>query len=621
MARYSQETVQKILDATDIVDLIQGYFPLKRSGSAFLALCPFHNENTPSFNVNPHRQTFHCFGCHAGGDVIRFTMLYENLSFAEAAKRLAERAGLILEEEEFDPEEDARRRVRSGQLRLQKAAADWFHHLLFKSPLAQPARDYLTSRGLSMEASRQWKLGYAPPQSRMLFNWAKREGFTNRQVVEVGLAKWSDEQNPGSGAYSFFRHRLMFPVNNDRGETLGFSGRILSPDQSGGKYVNSPETALFTKSKILFGFDQSKRAILRQKHAILFEGQLDVISAFSAGIENLVAPLGTAFTADHAQLLKRYTEEVILCFDADTAGIEAARKAFRILAPKGILIRLAMLPNGEDPDSLIRKKGAQELRNLLDTAAEFFDFQIDREGGQLGRKDLRERLAFAKGLAADIALIKEKMLQDSLINRIAIRLGVGEDEIRKYVVEAVHAQRRAELIAQRRANTPPANRTNGTSDATGDPGNAPQGESISPPRQIKNRSVRLLCRGLLTDPEVKRWSVAEPHPEFVRNLPETEALSWLWEENFDPSTASSINALFLRMPDHVQCVLRPLFAEDGEIITLELAQDCLSALYRQSLQREIEAIKTQMGDPTISREEATRLTKVLLDLRKQLTES
>ncbi|MEQ1843373.1 MAG: DNA primase, partial [Verrucomicrobiales bacterium] len=379
-----------------------------------------------------------------GGDAIKFVMLYDNLSFPEAAKKLADQAGVMIREESLDPREEARLRGRSDLMRLQKSAAEWFHRLLFKSPEAQPAREYLKSRGLSMETSRAWKFGYAPNEQKPFIDWARAEGFSIPQLVEGGLAKWRDENNPRQGAYSFFRHRLMFPVNNDFGEPIAFSGRVLSKEQGGGKYVNSPETVIFNKSKTFFGLDKTKRSILKEKRAIIFEGQLDLISAFEAGIENIVAPLGTAFTESHAKLLKRHTDEVVLCFDSDTAGLNAASKAFRVLAPSGMLIRLALLPEGEDPDSLIRKQGISALREILENAPEFFDFQIDRRGGKLNQGSLRDRLNFARDLSADIALIEDKMLQDSLISRVTIRLGVGEDDIRKLVRDAVAAKVRGE---------------------------------------------------------------------------------------------------------------------------------------------------------------------------------
>ncbi len=624
MAIIPQETVQEILDATDIVELIQGYFPLKRAGTNFLAICPFHNEKTPSFNVNPQRQIFHCFGCQAGGDAIKFTMLYDNLSFPEAAKKLADRAGVAVREEALDPKEEARQRSKGDLLRLQKAAADWFHRLLFKSPAAQPARDYLRSRGIGMETSRRWKFGYAPAEQRLFMDWARGEGFRVPQLVEGGLAKWRDENRPVQGAYGFFRHRLMFPVNNDFGEPIAFSGRVLSPDQKGGKYVNSPETPVFQKSRTFFGLDKSKRAILREKRAIVCEGQLDLIAAYEAGIENVVAPLGTAFTPDHARILKRHTEEVVLCFDSDSAGLNAASKAFRVLAPSGVLVRLALLPAGEDPDSLIRKQGVEALREVLEGAPEFFDFQIDRRGGKLNQGSLRDRLAFARELAVDIALVDEKMLQDSLVSRVAIRLGVGEDDIRKLVRDALAARirlekasRKRELVQQRRASE--------KSDAApGDdvPGNPADDRSGAPAAtEIRNRSIRLLCRGLLSEPSVRSALDGEPVPAFFSNLAETELLAKLWTASFDPASPASVNAFLAGLGEGERGALLRLLSEESATVTPALARDCLAALRRQSIQREIAAARAQLGAHGLPEAEATRLTKLLLDLRGRLNET
>lgn len=624
MAIIPQETVQEILDATDIVELIQGYFPLKRAGTNYLAICPFHNEKSPSFNINPQRQIFHCFGCQAGGDAIKFMMLYDNLSFPEAAKKLAGQVGVVVREEVLDPKEEARKRGRSDILRLQKAAADWFHRLLFKSPAAQEARDYLKSRGLTMETSRTWKFGYAPTEQKPFIDWARDEGFSIAQLVEGGLAKWREENNPHKGAYSFFRHRLMFPVNNDFGEPIAFSGRVLSKDQGGGKYVNSPETVLFSKSKTFFGLDKSKRAILREKRAVICEGQLDLIAAYEAGIENIVAPLGTAFTHDHARILKRHTDEVVLCFDSDTAGLNAASKAFRILAPSGMLIRLALLPEGEDPDSLIRKQGIGALREILESAPEFFDFQIDRRGGQLNQGSLRERLNFARDLSADIALIEDKMMQDSLISRVTIRLGVGEDDIRKLVRDAIAAKSRTEKAQFKRdaVNLRRQSESSGRPERGGENriSEPVESDERTAPIEITNRSIRLLCRGILIDAEIRKEITEQPIPDFFRNLTETEVLTQVWQANFDPASPASVNAFVGQLgPAEQHCVAR-LLSDESARITPELARDCLTALRKQSIQRQISVTKAQLGAPGLPENEVTLLSKVLLDLRELLNE-
>ncbi len=616
MAIISQDTIQKILDETDIVELVQGYFPLKRAGTNFIAVCPFHNEKSASFNVNPSRQIFHCFGCQAGGDAIKFLMLYDNLPFPEAARILAGRVGVAVEEEVLDPQQLAKIKGRSEIKRMQKSAADWFHRLLFKSQGAQPAREYLRERGLTMEVSRNWKFGYAPEDQRSFFDWANQAGFSVSQLVEGGLAKWRDENYPDRGAYSFFRHRLMFPVNDDMGEPMAFSGRVLSKEQGGGKYVNSPETSLFNKSKTFFGLDKSKRNIIRQKQAIVYEGQLDLIAAFENGIQNAVAPLGTAFTTDHARALKRLTDEVVLCFDSDTAGLNAAGKAFRVLAPAGILVRLALLPEGEDPDSLIQKEGVKVLKEILSSAPEFFDFQIDRRGSSLTQGTLRDRLNFAKDLAGDIALIEEKMLQDSLISRVTVRLGVGEDEIRKLVRNAAISQERIEktrakreaITRRREEGDPPPESPEGAS--------KPNGSRTT----IENRTIRLLCQALLTDAETRTHLLSQPIPDYLDRLTDTELLSQIWRSQFDPSSPASVNAFIGMLPEAEQGLVRRLLAEDTAKINPELADHCLAALRRQSIQNEIAVAKAQLGTPQLPADQLASLQKHLLDLRRQLHE-
>ncbi|MEM9018448.1 MAG: DNA primase, partial [Verrucomicrobiota bacterium] len=572
-------------------------------------------------------QTFHCFGCGAGGDAIKFLQLYENLPFPEAAKQLAGRVGVQIQEEALDPKEQALIRGRAEIKRMQSSAADWFHRLLFKSPSAQPARDYLRSRGLTMEVSRNWKFGFAPEDQRSFFDWANAEGFTVEQLVNGGLAKWRDEGRPDRGAYSFFRHRLMFPVNDGMGEPIAFSGRVLSKDQRGGKYVNSPETILFNKSKTFFGLDKSKRPIIQKKRAIILEGQLDLIAAYEGGIDNVVAPLGTAFTNDHARALKRLTDEVVLCFDSDTAGLNAASKAFRLLAPAGMMVRLALLPEGEDPDSLIRKEGVSSLEAILEEAPEFFDFQIDRRGDGLTHGPLRDRLNFAKDLSADVALVEDKMLQDSLISRITIKLGVGEDEIRKLVRNAARSQDRInrsrqkrEAILRRRAEENGSTQAGDTLQA---PDSSPNGEATGSDEttlSLANRSIRLLCKALLTDRETREAIIAEPIPPFLDDLSETEFLVRIWQGNFDPASSSSVNAFVRSLSEPEHELASQLLLEKSESITPDLAGKCLEALQRQSLQNRFNTVKARLADPNLSADSLVGLNKQLLDLRRQLNE-
>ncbi len=320
MSQISKESIEKILAAINIVDLIGSYIPLKKAGIAYKACCPFHHEKTPSFTVNPNRQSFKCFGCGKGGDALTFVREYENLPFSDAVRRLATRAGIVVEEEIPDPEADRARKIRGRLLDLHREAAAFFHERLLKDPDARHARDYLKSRGFGREMAERWTVGWMPDNPQRFLEWAKSKNFTGRELVDSGITSLRDEQRPQAGLFVRFRDRLMFSIRNELGDVIAFSGRQLREDPNSGKYINSPETALFKKSNVLFALDRAKKPILKEKCAVLCEGQIDVIVCHEHGVEHALAPLGTAFTPQHARLLRRYTQSVLLCYDADKAG-------------------------------------------------------------------------------------------------------------------------------------------------------------------------------------------------------------------------------------------------------------------------------------------------------------
>jgi DNA primase len=377
VAGIPKESIEQVLRATDIVDLVQTYVPLKRAGAQFRANCPFHSEKSPSFYVNPARQSFKCFGCGKGGDAITFVRDYENLPFMDAVRRLAQKAGIQLREEEADPMADQARRSKGKLLDLHREASEFFHELLMKSPDAAHAREYLKSRGFGSTMAKSWQVGWMPENAAVFLDWARSRKFTGLELDRSGICYLREEGNPKSGLRVRFRDRLMFPVRNEIGDVIAFSGRQLRADPNSGKYVNSPATALFEKSRVLFALDRAKKPILTQKAALLCEGQLDVISCHEAGVDHAIAPLGTAFTEEHARLLKRYTGHVVACFDADKAGVAASERLFRVIAPQGLSMRVACLPEGEDPDTYMKSYGADAFRALLSEAKEFFDFKLE----------------------------------------------------------------------------------------------------------------------------------------------------------------------------------------------------------------------------------------------------
>ena len=422
----SDDKREQIRDASDIVDVIGSYFPLKRSGGDFSALCPFHKEKTPSFHVNPSRQSFHCFGCNTGGDVFKFVMLYENLNFPEAMKRLADRAGIVLEFS-VSPEQQKSRQTKDVLRNIHEQVAKRWQNALATEAAGQVARDYLAKRGISQEAVEVFRIGYAPDAWDDTVNWAKAQKFDLAEVAEGGLIVHKEGTDR---YYDRFRGRLIFPICDEQGRVIGFSGRILADDAKAAKYVNSPETPLFTKGKVIFGLDKAKRPMLDAKTAIVCEGQLDMIACFVSGVKNVVAPQGTAFTSDQARILKRYAEEVVLCFDSDAAGQKAAIRSLDHLLPAGFSIRVATVPSPHDPDSFIKENGPEAFQALIDQAEGFFDFYLrllceeNDLGSDMGRSII------VKSMAEAVRKTGNSVVVDRYAQQTALRLGVSPDAMR-----------------------------------------------------------------------------------------------------------------------------------------------------------------------------------------------
>lgn len=435
MPRIPDETVEQVLAATDIVDLIASYgFDLKRQGAVFKTHCPFHNEKTPSFVVNPSHQHYHCFGCSESGSAVGFVMAHENLPFQDALRKLAAKANITIEEGEYDPEEDRRRRKITRLKELHNKAARFMHERLLKDPNAKHARAYLKSRGYGNEMAARWTVGWMPEHPDAFLNWAREAGFTGKELIQAGLAGMRDQGNSSAGLWVRFRDRLMFPIHNDTTEdVIAFSGRQLREDPKSGKYINSPETPIFKKSKVFFGLQKARKKL--KGFVLLCEGQLDVIACHEAGVECSVASLGTAFTSDHARLLKRYISKVVICYDSDAAGHKAALRAFPELAGAGIDVRVATMPKGEDPDSLIKSAGPEAFHKLIEHAAEFFDYLLRFTAENENLEDPGTKARVVRELAPLLQALIDKNAQEASINFVATRLGLGVEGIRGAIIQ------------------------------------------------------------------------------------------------------------------------------------------------------------------------------------------
>ncbi|HEY4417795.1 MAG TPA: DNA primase, partial [Verrucomicrobiae bacterium] len=423
----SPATRERIRAASDIVDVIGGYLPLKKNGANFTALCPFHKEKSPSFSVNPHKQTFYCFGCHKGGDVFTFVKDYENIEFMDVIRRLAERAKIPLE---FDsaPGEQQSRHLKDQLLEIHDQIAQRWQNALANEAAGQLARDYLQKRGVSAEAIKLFRIGAAPETWDDTVNWARSKNYDLAVIEQAGLIIRKEETG---NYYDRFRGRLMFPIGDEQGRVVGFSGRVLSGDEKTAKYVNSPETPIFTKSKIFFGLDKSKRAILDAGFAIICEGQLDLIACFTHGVQNIVAPQGTAFTDQHARIIKRYANEVVLCFDSDNAGQNAIVRSLDHLLASGLAVRVAVVPAPHDPDSFVKQFGGEKFQELVKKAEGFFDYYLNRLCATNDITNDKGRLVVLKSMAEAVHKTGNGVLIDTYAQKTALRLGVLPESVRK----------------------------------------------------------------------------------------------------------------------------------------------------------------------------------------------
>lgn len=369
MARFTEQFVQQVAQATDIVDLISQYVALKRKGHEFVGLCPFHDDKRPSMNVSPTKQIFKCFACGAGGGVFQFLILYDKVSFPEAVRTLAERANIPLPVEAGAPPEPAGGLFKNDLLRVTAAAQRFFHSSLL-APVGRQALEYARSRGLSDESIEQFGLGFAPESWDGLIQFARRQAIGETQLVAAGLAVRREQS---SGCYDRFRNRLMFPILDPTGGVIGFGGRALAADERA-KYLNSPETPLFDKSANLYALNWARETIVKSDQAIVVEGYLDVLLPHQAGVTNVVATLGTALTERHVRLLSRYAREVVLLFDSDTAGQAAAERALEIFLAQQINVRIAAVGEGKDPADFVLARGGDALKALIAEAPDALQY-------------------------------------------------------------------------------------------------------------------------------------------------------------------------------------------------------------------------------------------------------
>ena len=423
---YSDELIEEIRSKNDIVDVISGYVRLQKKGSSYFGLCPFHNEKSPSFSVSRQKQMYYCFGCGAGGNVFTFLMEYENYSFLEALKFLADRAGVDLPEMEYSKEAKERADLKAVLLEINKLAAQYFYVQL-KNKQGEAAYRYLKNRALDDEIIKAFGLGYSNKYSDDLYRYLKSKGYKDDVISKAGLKSFDEKK----GVYDKFWNRVMFPIMDVNNRVIGFGGRVMGDAKP--KYLNSPETPVFDKSRNLYGLNRARTS--RKSYFLLCEGYMDVISLHQAGFQNAVASLGTSLTPGHASLIKRYVNEVYLTYDSDEAGTKAALRALPILKEVGITARIIRMDPYKDPDEFIKNLGAQAFEERIHKARNGFMFSLEILERQFDMTTPEGKTEFMKEAAKRLTEFEEEIERNNYIEAVAKAYHVGYEDLRKLVVK------------------------------------------------------------------------------------------------------------------------------------------------------------------------------------------
>jgi DNA primase len=514
MALISGESLERVKQAADIVEVVSAHTDLRRQGARYVGLCPFHEERTPSFSVEPQEKLYHCFGCGVGGDVIKFVEEKEGVGFTEAVELLADHYGVELEREREDPQAERRRERRRRLEQLLDRAAAFYASYLWESKEAVKARDYLAQRGLREEVLRGFGVGYAPSAWDKILVRGQQAGFNVEEMRSVGLA----QRGRSGGEYDRFRERIMFPIRDRRGRVLGFGGRAMRSDQ-GAKYVNTAETDFFHKSQMLYGVDRAKAAIAKAGRAVVVEGYTDVLALHQAGIEEAVGVMGTAITPDQVAALSGMVEEVVLALDADSAGQEAMLRAQRVAAGRRMRLRVAAMPAGEDPaEMMVEEGGPERFRALLDGAEELTAFQVALVLGRTDTSSPVERDRALAEVAPVLAGMGETASREDLVRRVAERLELEPAMVMGRVVAATPATGGREEAAPARRDAPQRQQPRRPAELTS--------------RERRERALLAMCVALPGEGREYLTRLTEAHlsPSGLR------AAIWLREHPEDPAS-------------------------------------------------------------------------------------
>jgi len=610
----------------DIVRIVGEYVSLRKAGAQnFIGLCPFHQEKTPSMSVHVSRQFFHCFGCGASGDVFSFVQKIENITFPEAVRLIAEKLRIPMPKMSFSsPEEEHVAKLRGGLLDIHERACTFFQEQL-RRPEAAHAREYLASRGITPAVIAEFRMGFAP-DSGFLLREVLRNQYEEELLRDSGLFAWKEkEQLPvasgqlseeGAGApgslttgnrkpatvYSKFRNRVMFPICNEMGKVIAFTGRTLSNDEKAGpKYLNSPETPIYSKSRVLFNLDKAKDAIRKLDYAILVEGQMDCISVYTAGFRNVIASSGTAFTELQARLLGRFSKNVVVNFDPDTAGAAAAERSLALLVSEDFQIKVLQLESGFDPDLYIRRKGTSAYGEALSHSQKYFDYLIDRARAQFPVLTPESKVKALNYLLPHVQRVPSRIVRDDLANQISHRLGIDSAVLRQELRHAARSRSSAQVSAAGSGRLADAERVLIRALTSRELAHSPvsdrggQDLDFEPARQAHFALVR------------ERLHLGSAAETLI------DALVLAQEQGLDPMS--------LPLVETDRNLLASVLIDEHEELTPELLESSIRSLRRRVLRRQLEELQQQLKDAERRRDPAfaARLVEERIRLRRAMT--
>ncbi|WP_085938803.1 DNA primase [Desulfosporosinus youngiae] len=579
-----EEVIEEVRSRTDIVEVISEYVSLQRKGKNYLGLCPFHSEKTPSFTVTPEKQIFYCFGCNTGGNVFSFLMKRENWSFVESVQNLASRYGVSLPEKELSPREREENRRRRRFEEIHELAANYFHELLLNAPEGEPGRRYFTKRGVDPDTMKGFRLGYAPERWDGLLNYMQERGIQPHELAENGLALERGAPDKGGGYYDRFRNRVLFSILDRRSHTIGFGGRVL--DDSLPKYLNSPETAFFNKGHHLYGMHRAHQGIREKGFALLVEGYMDVIALQKAGYPNAVASLGTALTRDQAKLLRRYTERVVLLYDSDAAGIQAALRGGEILRNAGMRLDIATLTGAKDPDEFLKCYGVENFEKALSQVLSYVEFKYRTMVKEAPPQSIQEKAELVVKLAPDIVKVNSPIEREGYERFLSLELGLTLEAVQREIARLENKKPKNEYLQEyshQKQVSSGKNRDN-IKDAT-----ICKGDAVSPAPTVYlgvYRTERMLLRLLIEDISYLPRIRAELGESFWKVPAHQQIFDYLNQEG--------------RLPVHseemVQSRLASLLLEEFDISQSErLLEDCIKGILSTQAEEKVEDLQARMA--------------------------